>query len=323
MKLRTEESDNLKQLFPRVELSYETLVHKKVHNASCILAIPEGGKYFAWFTNYKSNDVCILLPISDTGTLDTATIIQTSFDHKLAYGTVLYGTLFKYNHTSCFSIEDIFYYKGKKIDTYNYTFFNKLNIFKTMLSTELSQTALTSQFIIFGLPLMSNNFNSLLNDITSLPYKITKLKYRFFDKHYANKILYMKYFKPTMRTMRTMSTNKLNVAIFGVKADVEFDIYNLYAYHNGEEEIHSTALIQTYTSSVFMNKLFRNIKENANLDALEESDDEEEFESEKHDKFVHLDKHYKIICHYNSQFKKWYPVKLANRTDKIVLLKNL
>lgn len=320
MKLGAEEVENLTQLLPRIELSYETLVHKKVHNASCILAIPEGDKCFAWFTNYKSNDVCIIFYISDNETLTNAAIIQTSFDHKLAYGTVLYGTLFKYNHNSCFSIEDIYYYKGKKIDNYNYTFFNKLNIFKTMLSTELSQTALTSQFVIFGLPIMSNNFNSLLNDITSLPYKIDKLKYRFFDKHNATKILYMKYFK---QNLRTMSNNKLNVAIFGVKADIEFDIYNLYAYHNGEEKLHSVALIQTYTSSVFMNKLFRNIKENANLDALEESDDEEEFESENHDKFVHLDKHYKIVCHYNSQFKKWYPVKLANRADKIVLLKNL
>ena len=35
-----------------------------------------------------------------------------------------------------------------------------------------------------------------------------------------------------------------------------------------------------------MNTLFRNIKENQNLDALEESDDEEEFENISLDKFV-------------------------------------
>ena len=57
-----------------------------------------------------------------------------------------------------------------------------------------------------------------------------------------------------------------------------------------------------------MNKLFRNIKENINLDALEESDDEEEFQNEKLDRFVYLDKSYKMICGYNYKFKKWFPI---------------
>ena len=53
-----------------------------------------------------------------------------------------------------------------------------------------------------------------------------------------------------------------------------------------------------------MNKLFRKIKENDNLDALEESDDEEEFENEKVDRFVYLDKSYHMVCQYNYKFKK-------------------
>ena len=40
-----------------------------------------------------------------------------------------------------------------------------------------------------------------------------------------------------------------------------------------------------------MNTLFRDIKENRNLD-VEESDDEEEFENISLDKFVNLDKKY-------------------------------
>ena len=43
-----------------------------------------------------------------------------------------------------------------------------------------------------------------------------------------------------------------------------------------------------------MNKLFRDIKENANLDLLEESDNEEEFENVNIDRFVHLNKEYLI-----------------------------
>ena len=45
--------------FYKFELSYEKLAHKKVYNSNIILAIPEGKKYFAWFTNYKADNVCI------------------------------------------------------------------------------------------------------------------------------------------------------------------------------------------------------------------------------------------------------------------------
>ena len=74
-----------------------------------------------------------------------------------------------------------------------------------------------------------------------------------------------------------------------------------------------------------MNKLFRNIKENANLDSIEESDDEEEFQDSREDKYVYLDRSFKIKCEYNHKFKRWIPVSLAGKSDRIIslsLLKN-
>jgi hypothetical protein len=70
------------------------------------------------------------------------------------------------------------------------------------------------------------------------------------------------------------------------------------------------AYIPDYKTSVMMNKLFRKIKENDNLDTLEESDDEEEFENEKEDKFVYLDKNLEIKCYFHQKFKKWTPLRL-------------
>jgi hypothetical protein len=72
-----------------------------------------------------------------------------------------------------------------------------------------------------------------------------------------------------------------------------------------------------------MNKLFRNIKENQNLDTLEESDDEEEFENDKIDKFVYINKTFKMNCLYNSKFKKWTPINVVDKRDKITTLKLL
>ena len=47
--------------FPKLELSYETLVHKKVHNASIYSAIPNSDPVFMWFTSYNGENVCFLL----------------------------------------------------------------------------------------------------------------------------------------------------------------------------------------------------------------------------------------------------------------------
>ena len=38
------------RIFPKFELCYEIITHKKVLNPSVILAIPKGNKCFAWFT---------------------------------------------------------------------------------------------------------------------------------------------------------------------------------------------------------------------------------------------------------------------------------
>jgi hypothetical protein len=93
------------------------------------------------------------------------------------------------------------------------------------------------------------------------------------------------------------------------------DLYNLVIYNNNKEEFYDLALINGYKTSIFMNSIFRKIKENINLDLLEESDEEEEFEDTRKDKFVFLDKHVTMQCMYNYKFKKWIPLKIVN--DKI------
>ena len=49
-----------------------------------------------------------------------------------------------------------------------------------------------------------------------------------------------------------------------------------------------------------------------NLDALEESDDEDEFENTSIDKFVYLDRKVVMKCVYVSKFKKWKPLSIIS-----------
>jgi hypothetical protein len=162
---------------------------------------------------------------------------------------------------------------------------------------------------------MTTDFASMLKQIELLPYKICQIKFRFFEKNNARKILYVKYYKPRTNTNNNNNNNNNNSlkGVFKITADIEPDIYNLFALTDGKEVCHDVAFIPDYKTSVLMNKLFRNIKENDNLDALEESDDEEEFEDSRLDKFVYLDRSFKMNCEYNHKFKKWVPISLADQ----------
>ena len=93
MKLTNSEINLVLQTFPKFELSYEIIIHKKVHNPDVILAIPEGKKCFAWFTNYMSENVCFLLEINNTHKITNVNIITTGFDECLSIGTIFYVIL--------------------------------------------------------------------------------------------------------------------------------------------------------------------------------------------------------------------------------------
>jgi hypothetical protein len=110
-----------------------------------------------------------------------------------------------------------------------------------------------------------------------------------------------------------------NTRIFYIKPDLQNDIYYLYdtkmftlsSLATSSIISKNLAHIPDYKTSVLMNKLFRNIKENANLDALEESDDEEEFENIQIDKFVDLNKVFKMRCNFNYKFQAWVPIQVV------------
>ena len=114
------------------------------------------------------------------------------------------------------------------------------------------------------------------------------------------------------------NNNNKKYKIFIVSADIQNDIYNLVdpdAVNDLSNYTVSNKLIASipdYKTSVLMNALFRNIKENRSLDALEESDDEDEFENTNIDKFVDLTKKIKMKCIFNYKFKKWTPVECVD-----------
>jgi len=102
-------------------------------------------------------------------------------------------------------------------------------------------------------------------------------------------------------------------AQFWVTADLQSDIYHLV----DPKSIYKVdfACIPNYKTSVFMNTLFRNIKENRNIDAIEDSDDEEDFCDTRYDKYVDLKKQLLMECIYHKKFKRWVPFRNISNTN--------
>jgi hypothetical protein len=324
MKLSETEQNFLLKSFPNVELSYETMVHKKVYNSNYVLAIPEGQKCFAWFTTFKTQNVCILLEISENKRISRINVVSACFHQELSYGTIFYGTVFSCKNKRYFSSEDIYYYKGANVS--KNAFKDKLTIFKTIFTSEIKQLAYYENNVIFALPIISNSCDELLRTVAILPYKIKHIQFRSDSDVKINNLLHPISDAPVEQTgpKPTYRNDLKREIVFKIKPDIQNDIYHLHYYDNNTtENIFDVAYIPDYKTSVMMNRLFRKIKENANLDALEESDDEEEFEDDRPDKFVFLDKSYNMVCTWNNKFKKWAPIRVAQKGDKIITKKEL
>tara|TARA_B110000285_G_scaffold118860_1_gene134621 strand:- start:3414 stop:4337 length:924 start_codon:yes stop_codon:yes gene_type:complete len=289
---------NILKQFPKIELSYDKINHNKVSTDYC-MAIPQGRKWFAWFTCFKNKFVCILLEQGFHNKTTDIRILNCCFKNELAFGTVFYGTFID---RRLFYIEDVYYYKNSPTGMMDNQ--QKLTLLKTIFETELKQISYLKTDVVFGLPVIKSSYDDLYNHILQLPYKIHSIQFRNMTNKYRSVYL-----------MRNESIARAN---FIVKASLQNDIYDLY-YEVEKKGImkYGTARIPTYATSIMMNKLFRTIKENDNLDRLEESDDEDEFENVDLDKFVNLNKRVTMECVYNHKFKKWIPFKISE-SKKIV-----
>jgi len=327
------------------ELSYETISHKKVStDYNYCLAIPTGKKFIAWFTYFKNKDVCYLFELNR----DKKPVNCTMFEHDfidLTHGTLLYGTIFleDENPIKYLIIEDIFYYMG--LDLKKNIGYNKLVILSELVSL-LQSKILSKGTFVFSIPVLwdiefdENKCNIIPTDINNhISYPVHHIQYRSLSKtipyfnvfltkkinlitKVTNVIYTSKIIKYTMDFNRPIYRKNV---IFKVSADLQNDIYHLHAFGKDKELVfYNIAFIPSYNSSIFMNKLFRNIKENENIDFIEESDDEDDFQNINLDKHVDLNKIYNIEFSFNFKFKKWMPIKKIDYPNpRIVHIKQL
>ena len=335
--------------FPRFELSYETISHTKVYKTYDIgMAIPQGKKGYLWFTFDKYHDVCYMFEINREKKIVKGNRINMSFESSLSVGTVLYGTILtdEAGTNTTFVLEDILYYKGILLDTTRQI--DKLCMFHKFFAN--FNDAPTNNIQV-KLPIL---WQTELNDTDAaypdtlpdkirdtIPYTVHHIQYRsstekmpFINVFLARKGAVAVPVQPivTYKTVSIYVPAKMIFtkpqyrypAIFQVTADIQFDIYHLFAYGKNNQRIYyNVAYVPNYNTSVFLNGLFRKIRENANLDYIEESDDEEDFQNMNEDKYVDTNKTILMECMFDRKFKRWTPVRVMDKRSKVVHISQL
>jgi len=346
MELSYKDFSSVIKKIPRFENAYETSSQKgELSLYNITLAIPTGKKAYIWHTFHKNKDVIYILDIDKEKQINRAKLIDTCDIHPLSHNTIILGTIVENeeNAHNYFVIEDIYYYNGVPLK--NIPFLNKLAYMKEYI--HICNKMTRDNGFKFYLPYMWN-YNSNSNE---LPYIIEDkhlhnvgyvphhLQYRCLEHivPYINVIINKRL---NLTSQKIVNSNVVNqqilysidvnkpqyryTSVFLAHADMQNDIYHLYAYGNKQSKVYYGVMhIPDYKTSVMMNSIFRKIKENINLDAIEESDDEDAFQNISPEKYVDLNLSIAFECKFHRKFKKWYPLIRAPYNTKIIHINKL
>lgn len=288
---------------PNLELSYDKIIHKKVFDKiDNYILIPQGIKSILWLTHLKEQYLCIIITLNKYNQYETVKSYTACFNEELAQkNTIFLGYEFNIPNKSnkFFSITDILYYKG--INYKNFSYLKKFDLLINIFNNDIKQLYLTKNSLIIGLPKIIDNLKKLDEEKYNTIYNL-------------GGVIYIKNNLSLPYGISFYNINTLILATFQITADVQNDIYNMFIMDNNKIIFYDLLLINSYTNSVFLNNLFRKIKENKNLDLLEESDSDCEFQDVSIDKFVDLKKKINITCKYYSKFKKWIPIEVSKES---------
>lgn len=271
-------------------------------------------------------------------------------DSSLAYGTVFGGVMFRLADKIYFSIHTMYWYKGNPIPSLTLSGHVRLceNIFA---EKDIRQVAYTKHnSLVFGLPILCDTEQDAETIAQGLPYQVFAIQFRY-NTHTkvfqricdSTGRVYTK--MPVVAAPVPVPVNAPTAApspspspapaptparqipfipptdemltniqaTFIVRPNIQNDIYELFVRSSRGSELvfHNFAHIPSYNTSVMMNRLFRNIAENERLDALEESEDETEFENTEPDKYVSLHNEVVMVCRFHKRFCRWVPFQVV------------
>lgn len=265
-------------------------------------------------------------------------------------GTVLYGTLFvsasQQPQQQLFAVENIHVYENVSVDnlsvvekdTLLYRLFSKASADQTATNIAADQKQKVSApetQVLFGVAVKYGTYAEALkasNTPSIIPYSAYAIQGRFRNqtdnKYYQNcqsqnQNQNQNQTPQNQTPVQIQSKHPLSqiqnytqpaTKIFMVQAEARVDMYTLRCPVTNEVEP-EPAHVGDYKTSVMLNSIFRNVKENASLDTAEESDDEDAFQNSQElhlSGYITCSRERAMICSYNYKFKRWVPLHLEN-----------
>lgn len=329
-----------------MKISYEINTYKKV-SADVFYIIPRGKKCVVWLTMYKDSPEVLFFDLDPRDhtkikfisirTLHPAQMFHISdFEGR---GTVLYGTLFvSASHQQLFAVENIHVYENVSVDNLNVVEKDAL-LYKVFSKASADQTQKTSVFrqsetcVMFGVAVKYGTYAEALkasNTLSIIPYSVYAIQGRFRtqtdNKYYQNCQSQNHQSQPQGQQpqgQQSQGQHRVGIQIlpgqpitkiFMVQPEARVDMYTLRCPVTNEVES-EPAHVGDYKTSVLLNSIFRNVKENASLDTAEESDDEDAFQNSQDlhvSGYITCTRERAMVCSYNYKFKRWVPLHLEN-----------
>ena len=287
MFLTREEKDNIISNFPYKYITHDRVLYKN-YTPDMYIIVPSGIKCCIWISMYNNQPILYELYLTNACKIYDVTCHFFVGDMLLARGkgTICSGYSFFSNNKRRIVLIDIMSLNGISLvnDGFNKRMMSMYSFFE---SIDLLSTRNT-----FTIGFANTSFNE--EDIFDI---ISKLKFK------VSYVLKCKIHNNAIQYISKDRVQNYNAMVFKVKALESNDIYELYC--RDMKTSYSIAGIQTLETSVMMNKIFRNIRENDNLDLLEESEDE-------CDTYLLDGIEKNMLCSYNNKMNKWIPIKIVD-----------
>ena len=324
--LSSAETKTLLQRMPSFQLSYEIFKHNTTPPPPTpqewSFHIPVGHKWFVWFSFRGTKHGLYWMELNRNRLIQRVFFQEatppSSLDESLFYGTLFYGT--QTISDGPFVMEDVFYYRGNFVHCLPEL--HKWALFPPFLQQHSSYG--------FRLPLIQGH-NSGFDKPP--PYPTHHIQIRHLTKTCPftnwpvpkfqppaaekpgerpsenNLLLNLKpAFKNWRKEQYQMDT------VFSVQADPADDIYRMFTFGpNRHLLFYDFCMIPDYETSKKMNTLFRRVRENQNLDWIEESDDEQDEAPA-----TLSEQHRLITCRFHPKFRKWIPVDVSPPKSRVV-----
>ena len=296
----------LGRMLPPFELCYAMDRHRKVVPDAFVVA-PRGDRTLIYFCSEEGEDACYMFKLNRHGRPGRGRRLLACFSSDLCAGTLLYGVT--QQDDKRFICEDVLWTRGERVDRIPLA--RKIAVWEDLFERGLGR-APSALYLDIALPVWTEDRAEAEREAAASAYPCRGVF------GYAARLPGLRPLALPGRAGPTgggaavaSGAGRRTVAVLIAEALEPADTYDLFGQGELGPERVGRACIPSLKASVMMNAFLRKIKENSNLDLLEESDEEAEFEDVDADRHLHVGRRVIVRCAYNSRHRGWEPQEAA------------